>query len=104
MEWIALIIAGVFEMMGVVTINRFHQRKNVSSVLLMLAAFAGSFIFLAIAMEQLPMGTAYAIWTGIGASGGAILGMVWYGESRDWKRILFIFLVLGAAVGLKMTA
>ena len=50
------------------------------------------------------MGTAYAIWTGIGASGGAILGMILYGESKDWKRIVFIAMVLGAAIGLKLVS
>jgi paired small multidrug resistance pump len=50
------------------------------------------------------MGTAYAIWTGIGASGGAILGMLLYGESKDWKRIVFIAMVLSAAIGLKLVS
>ncbi|MNW22335.1 Multidrug resistance protein YkkD [compost metagenome] len=53
-------------------------------------------------MKVLPMGTAYAIWTGIGASGGAILGMVIYGEPRNLPRILCITAVLAAAVGLKL--
>lgn len=48
------------------------------------------------------MGTVYAIWKGIGASGGAIFGMLFYGESRDWRRLAFIGMVLGAAVGLKL--
>jgi paired small multidrug resistance pump len=50
------------------------------------------------------MGTAYAIWTGIGASGGAILGMLLYGESKEWKRLVFITMVLGAAIGLKLVS
>lgn len=50
------------------------------------------------------MGTAYAIWTGIGASGGVILGMLFYGESKDWRRLIFIGMVLGAAVGLKFVS
>lgn len=59
---------------------------------------------LAYAMETLPMGTAYAIWTGIGASGGAIVGMLVYRESKDWKRLVFIGMVLGAAIGLKLVS
>jgi paired small multidrug resistance pump len=55
-------------------------------------------------MKTLPMGTAYAVWTGIGASGGAILGMIFYGESRNALRILFIAMVLGSAVGLKLVS
>lgn len=103
MAWTYLILAGLFEMVGVVMINRLHEKKDVASFMMMLAAFIGSFIFLAIAMLDLPMGTAYAVWTGIGASGGAILGMIFYKESKNWKRILFISMVLGAAIGLKLT-
>lgn len=50
------------------------------------------------------MGTAYAIWTGIGASGGAILGMILYDESKDWRRLVFIGMVLSAAIGLKLVS
>ncbi|USG64512.1 multidrug efflux SMR transporter [Brevibacillus ruminantium] len=101
MAWLYLILAGIFEMVGVTMINKMHRDKNWQSVVYMLLGFGASFLFLALAMENLPMGTAYAIWTGIGASGGAIMGMLFYGESRDWRRILFICMVLGAAVGLK---
>jgi len=102
MAWISLIAAGLCEMFGVVMISKLHQNRNWQSLLLLFLGFGASFIFLAYAMKTLPMGTAYAIWTGIGASGGAILGMVLFGESKDWKRILFIAMVLGAAVGLKL--
>ncbi|MBM7586148.1 paired small multidrug resistance pump [Bacillus pakistanensis] len=102
MDWFYLVLAGLFEMVGVVMINRLHQQRNVQSFLYLLAGFGLSFLFLALAMKTLPMGTAYAVWTGIGASGGAIMGMILYGEPKDWKRILFIAMVLGAAIGLKL--
>lgn len=104
MAWTALVLAGVFEMFGVAMINKLHQDRNWQSLLLLVLGFGASFVFLAYAMETLPMGTAYAIWTGIGASGGAILGMLFYNESKDWKRIIFIAMVLGAAVGLKLVS
>lgn len=104
MAWIALVIAGLFEMFGVAMINQLHKSRNWLSLLLLILGFGASFLFLAYAMETLPMGTAYAIWTGIGASGGAIVGMVFYGESKDWKRMVFISLVLSAAVGLKLVS
>ncbi|MEN1937347.1 multidrug efflux SMR transporter [Paenibacillus sp. 102] len=102
MAWIYLILAGVFEMIGVVMINKLHKEKNWQSLVMLLLGFGASFVFLAIAMKSLPMGTAYAIWTGIGASGGAILGMILYGESKSVLRIMFISMVLGAAIGLKL--
>jgi paired small multidrug resistance pump len=104
MAWIFLIVAGIFEMFGVAMINRLNKYRNFQSVALLILGFGGSFLFLSLAMKSLPMGTAYAVWTGIGASGGAILGMLIYGEAKDWRRIVCIIMILGAAVGLKLIA
>jgi paired small multidrug resistance pump len=104
MAWISLVIAGLCEMAGVAMMNQYTLDRKWRSLLLLIFAFGASFTFLSIAMETLPMGTAYAIWTGIGASGGALIGMFFYGESNDWKRILFIAMVLSAAVGLKLVS
>ncbi|MDM5360240.1 multidrug efflux SMR transporter [Peribacillus sp. ACCC06369] len=104
MAWISLILAGLFEMFGVAMINKLHKDRNWQSLMLLFIGFGVSFLFLAYAMQTLPMGTAYAIWTGIGASGGAIIGMLLYGESKDWRRVVFIAMVLGAAVGLKLVS
>ncbi|WP_409271923.1 DMT family transporter [Neobacillus sp. SCS-31] len=102
MAWISLIFAGLFEMFGVAMMNRLNQKRNWQSVVLLILGFGASFLFLSYAMKFLPMGTAYAIWTGIGASGGALIGMLFYGESKDWKRVVCIAMVLGSAIGLKL--
>ncbi|MFJ6411382.1 QacE family quaternary ammonium compound efflux SMR transporter [Terribacillus saccharophilus] len=104
MAWTFLILAGLFEMFGVAMISKLHKDKSWKPVVLLILGFGASFLFLSIAMGSLPMGTAYAVWTGIGASGGAIIGMLFFNESKDWKRILFIAMVLGAAVGLKLVS
>ncbi|MFS0869229.1 DMT family transporter [Paenibacillus xylanilyticus] len=104
MSWVFLVMAGLFEMMGVLMINKWNKDRNLKSILLLVAGFGLSFGFLSLAMRTLPMGTAYAVWTGIGASGGAILGMIFYGESRNALRIVFIAMVLGSAVGLKLVS
>lgn len=91
-------------MFGVTMINKLNKDRNLKSMLFLILGFGASFLFLAIAMKTLPMGTAYAIWTGIGATGGAIIGMLLYGESKDWKRIVFIAMVLSAAIGLKLVS
>jgi paired small multidrug resistance pump len=101
MSWICLIGAGLCEIFGVTMMNRLARRRDLVSLLLLAGGFALSFSLLSLAMRTIPMGTAYAIWTGIGASGGALVGMLFYGESKNALRILFIVLVLGAAVGLK---
>ncbi|WP_339289823.1 multidrug efflux SMR transporter [Paenibacillus sp. FSL E2-0201] len=104
MAWVFLVVAGLFEMFGVAMINRLNKHRNLLSFALLFLGFGASFLFLSLAMKSLPMGTAYAVWTGIGASGGAILGMLLYGEAKDWRRIICIIMILGAAVGLKLIA
>lgn len=104
MAWIALLFAGCFEVAGVMALNRVNKYRNVTSYLLLAAAFGCSFSLLSFAMDTISMGTAYAIWTGIGTAGGALVGMFLYGESKEWRRILYISMVLCAAVGLKLLA
>ncbi|MNC24197.1 Multidrug resistance protein YkkD [compost metagenome] len=102
MDWLMLIGAGLSEMIGVGMMAKLQTHRSWRTLSLLLLGFGASFVLLSLAMRTLPMGTAYAIWTGIGASGGAVLGMLLYGESRDMRRILCIVMILGAAVGLKL--
>ncbi|WP_040949051.1 DMT family transporter [Gorillibacterium massiliense] len=102
MNWLFLVTAGIFEMFGVTMINKWHKDRNWKAFLLLVVGFGLSFAFLSLAMKTLPMGTAYAVWTGIGASGGTILGMLLYGEPRNLPRVISIAVVLSCAVGLKL--
>lgn len=102
MDWLFLIMAGSFEMMGVAMINKLHKDRNWQAFSLLIAGFGLSFLFLALAMKTLPMGTAYAVWTGIGAAGGTILGMIVYDEPKNVARIISIAIILSSAVGLKL--
>jgi len=102
MNWISLIIAGCFEMLGVLMIGRYNQNKSLKNIIGLVAAFTASFLLLSYAMETIPMGTAYAIWTGIGAAGATLLGMFFFGEEKNWKRIVALILVIGSAIGLKL--
>jgi paired small multidrug resistance pump len=104
MAWLSLILAGLCEMSGVFMINKWNKSRNWTSLILLAFSFGASFLFLTIAMKSISMGTAYAVWTGIGASGGAILGMLFYGEPKDWKRVVFIMMIIGATVGLKIVS
>jgi len=101
MGWIWLVLAGLCEMTGVAMINELHKKRSFQAAAGMMAGFGLSFLFLTLAMQTLPMATAYAIWTGIGTAGGALIGIVLYKESSDWRRILCIALILASAVGLK---
>ncbi|MDN3449163.1 multidrug efflux SMR transporter [Planococcus sp. APC 3906] len=104
MAWVYLILAGCFEVLGVIGMNRVVKYKSLSSYIVLVGGFAVSFSLLGLAMRTLPMGLSYAVWTGIGTVGGTLVGMLIYGESKDWKRIVFIAMIVAAVVGLKLTA
>lgn len=104
MAWFTLIIAGLMETFGVAMINQLSVKRNWQTVILLILGFGTSLALLSYSLQSIPMGTAYAIWTGIGVVGGALVGMLFYEESKDWKRILFIAMVLLASVGLKLVS
>jgi|HigsolmetaAR203D_1030402.scaffolds.fasta_scaffold19141_1 paired small multidrug resistance pump len=104
MEWVYLILAGCFEVVGVTGMNKVIKQRNAIAYTILFAGFACSFTFLSLAMKTLPAGLSYAVWTGIGTVGGTIVGMLFYGEPKDWKRMLFIGMILAAVIGLKWTS
>jgi paired small multidrug resistance pump len=103
MAWVYLILAGAFEVVGVTGMNKVAKDKDLQSYMVLILGFILSFGFLSLAMKTLPMGVSYAVWTGIGTVGGTIIGMLFYGEAKDWRRILFIGLIIVAVMGLKLT-
>ncbi|HLR67760.1 DMT family transporter [Virgibacillus alimentarius] len=102
MAWFTLILAGILEIFGVAMINQLSVKRNWQTVILLILGFGSSLAFLSYSLQFIPMGTGYAIWTGIGVVGSALIGMIVFGESKDWKRIVFIILVLCSAIGLKL--
>ncbi|WP_437750812.1 DMT family transporter [Staphylococcus shinii] len=102
MAWFILFIAGLLEVVGVVILNEITRTKNKWLVVLLAVAFVCSFSTLKVAMNDIPMGTAYAIWSGIGTGGGTLVGMLIYNESKSIKRIFFIALIILSIVGLKL--
>lgn len=102
MAWVSLIFAGLFEVVGVIGMNLIIKNNKIQSYLVLGIGFLFSFSLLSVALNTLPMGLGYAVWTGIGTVGGALVGMFIYGEPKDWRRILFIGIILVAIVGLKL--
>jgi len=104
MEWIYLIVAGCLEVgwaIGLKYTEGFTKLwPSVGTVVGMIA----SVFFLALAVQKLPLGTAYAVWTGIGAIGAATLGIVLFGESASGPRLLFLAMIFLSILGLKMTS
>jgi quaternary ammonium compound-resistance protein SugE len=101
MAWIYLTIAGLLEIGWAVGLKYTDGFTKLWPSVLTILCMIISFGFLSQALKGIPMGTAYAIWTGIGAAGTAILGIVLFSESRDWARIFCIFLIVAGTVGLK---
>ena len=102
MAWAYLTVAGLFEIGWAVGLKYSDGFSKPVPSLLTVAAMAMSIWLLSVAMKTIPVGTAYAVWTGIGAVGVAILGMVLFSESRDILRIACLFLIIAGIVGLKL--
>lgn len=103
-SWIYLIIAGIGEILWVVSL-KFSQgfTKFLPSVLT-LVFIIFSLVFLSYAIKEIPIGTAYACWTAIGAIGAVIIGVLFFNESISVLRVLFLFFVIVGIVGLKLTS
>lgn len=104
MSWLLLVLAGVLECVWAIGLKYTEGFTRVWPSLITLAAMFFSFILLSIAMKHLPIGTAYAVWTGIGAVGTVILGIALFHEPATFARILCLTLILLGIVGLKFCA
>lgn len=102
MAWFALILAGLLETFGVAMINQLTVKRDLRTVILLILGFGSSLALLSYSLRFIPMGTGYAIWTGIGVVGGALIGMIFFDESKDWRRMVFIAIILCSAIGLKL--
>lgn len=102
--WLSLGIAGVFEIVWAVGLKYTDGFSKLWPSLVTLWAMGISLYFLAQALKTIPLGTGYAVWTGIGAAGTAILGIVLFSESAALIRLFCIALIVGGIVGLKLTA
>ena len=104
MAWGYLAIAGLFEIAWAIGLKYSDGFSKLVPSVLTALAMAVSVWMLSIAMKTIPVGTAYAVWTGIGAVGVAILGMFLFGESREILRLVFLFLIVTGIVGLKLVS
>lgn len=103
MDWILLIIAGLFECAWAIGLKYTQGFTQLIPSVLTIIAMAISFWLLSIAMKTIPIGTAYAVWTGIGAVGVAILGIALFGESAAIMRLLCLLLIITGIIGLKFS-
>lgn len=104
MPWVLLFIAGLFEVAWSTGLKYTQGFTRPLPTALTLAALTASMVLLARAVKSLPIGTAYAVWVGIGALGAAVLGMVLFDEPVAPARLGFLALLVVAIVGLKLTS
>jgi quaternary ammonium compound-resistance protein SugE len=101
MDWIYLVLAGLLEIGWAVGLKYSDGFSKPIPTIMTVITMVASFTLLAIALKSIPVGTGYAVWTGIGAVGTAIAGIVLFGESRDMMRIACIVLIIVGIAGLK---
>ena len=102
MAWVWLVLAGLLEIVWAIGLKFTDGFTRLWPSVITVAAMIASVYFLAIAVRTIPIGTGYAVWTGIGAVGVAILGMILFGEPRTLLRIGSILLIVAGIVGLKL--
>ena len=102
MSWIILIVAGLFETAWALALKESEGFSKVQPTVVFLVTVVISMVLLAIALKDLPVGTGYAVWTGIGAVGAAVAGMIWFGDAAVASRIVPIGLIALGVVWLAL--
>ncbi|GAB3284649.1 DMT family transporter [Parahaliea aestuarii] len=104
MSWLYLGLAGLLEIVWAVAMKQSNGFTRPTATITMLVAMAGSFGLLALAMRTLPLGTAYTVWTGIGAIGAFAVGALWLGEALTPLRCFAALLIVAGLVLMKLSA
>lgn len=104
MNWFILLVAGLFEVVWAVGLKYTEGFTRPLPSLITLVAMGLSFYLLSMALRQLPLGTAYAVWVGVGAVGTAVVGILWLGESVTPLKLVSLGLVVAGIIGLKLAA
>jgi quaternary ammonium compound-resistance protein SugE len=102
--WLALLLAGLLEIAWALGLKYSEGLTRFWPSVAMLMAIAASFALLAVALKSIPFGTAYALWTGIGAAGTVIVGMMAFGEPADVFRVTCLTMIIAGMVGLKLAS
>lgn len=104
MPWVILFVAGLLEMVWALLLKQSEGFSKPAPTIGFVIALLLSMFLLSEALKSLPVGTAYAVWTGIGAAGTAILGMILFGESRDVLKLVSLMLLVAGIIGLRVSS
>ena len=103
MSWLYIFIASIFEMCWAIGLKYSQGFTKLYASIFTAITMVLSYVFLSLGAKELPIGTAYAVWTGIGAVGTIIYGILFLNESRDLLRLFFMFLIIVGIIGVKLT-
>jgi quaternary ammonium compound-resistance protein SugE len=103
MAWFLVVVAGLLETGFAIFLKQSHGLTRVAPTVLFIIFALGSFGLLTLALRRLEVGSAYAVWTGIGAAGTAIAGMIWLSESVSAMKVASIILVVAGVIGLQLS-
>lgn len=104
MVWGILVVAGLLEMVWALLLKQSHGFTRIGPTIGFVIALIASMYLLAVALKSLPVGPAYAVWTGIGAAGTAIAGIILFGESHNPIKLLSLALLIAGIAGLQLTS
>lgn len=101
MGWLFVLLAAICEVIGVIRLKIFSQKKTWINGLLYMGSFGLSFILLYVSFRYLQVSVAYAVWIGIGTAGAVLVNMVFFGESKSFARVLSLIAIIVGVTGLK---
>lgn len=104
MAWVILVIAGLLETVWALLLKQSAGFTRPAPTIGFVISLSLSMALLAQALKTLPVGTAYAVWVGIGAAGTAIVGMIWLGEPRDTLKLISLMMLIAGVIGLRLSS
>ncbi len=102
MQWVFLLVAGFFEIVWAVGLKMSENFSKIVPSTVTIVGLIASMYFLSLSLKDLPIGTAYAIWTGIGTAGTLIFSIVWFREAITLPQVLCVLMIISGVVGLKL--
>ncbi|MFP7334257.1 multidrug efflux SMR transporter [Shouchella clausii] len=101
MGWFFVVLAALFEVVGVIGLKKNSQQKTVLHTILFLGGFGASFLFLYTSFNYLQLSIAYSVWIGLGTVAAVLVNMMFFGESRNWLRLFSLAIIVIGVTGLK---
>lgn len=104
MSWVFLVIAGMMEVGGVIFLKLSESFSKIKPTIIFILFMGASFLFLSLSLKEIPISIGYGIWTGIGAAGSVLLGMIVFKEPRDVKKLILVGGVIMSIIGLRFVS